>query len=1028
MKPMRILHVTPYAPAAWAYGGIPRVVAALAAEQARRGHGVTICATDAATAERRLKTADGNVSRFRPHPAATITGGVELRVFPNLSNRVSYHLQGFLPIGMSRYLAAHAHEFDVAHLHAYRNLPSVIAARHLRRAGVPYVLQPNGTAPLLERRLALKRIFDRTIGRGVMEHATLLVAVSEAERRQLQRLGVPRGKVRVVGNPVECGRPRPAARGPQPTVAFLGKLTPRKNVDLLIRAFGRLDRGDARLVIAGNDMGSGDAARALVRELGLDARVNFTGLLAGDERLQLLASATVVAYPSADEIFGLVPLESILNGTPVVVSDDSGCGEIINRVGGGLVTPVGDVDALAAALARVIDHQDRWRTEASRAADGIRETYSPVTIVDRLDEVYRDVTGAHSQVTSETEGVSFVVPVRNGARWIRSTLEAIWAESIPMGESAHASRPFEVIVVDDGSEDASIDIARQAANGRPLRIIAGPGRGASAALNTGFRAARYPIVCQVDQDVTIRRGWTTRLVAALADPRVAAAQGRYVLDRSARVGARVMAIDLEQRYDALSAASKNDALSATFTKDAFGGAATDHVCTGNTAYRAEAVHAAGLFDESLGYGNDNDLSYRLRAAGCKLAFVREATSVHHWRDSFPTYLRQQYGFGYGRLDVVAKHPSRVGGDAVSGTTMMLHPVGLAIGIGLLAIAGVLTLTGGPAIAFAVAAATIIGGLTLERAIAGVLAWRQFGDASALLFPVWHLARDAAWVAAMVAWTSRRALFLDPRPSHSMRARDAHPTREAGDPRIELAVDPPAPTRVIGIIPAHNERAVLPSVLGEIQAHHPNLDLLVVDDGSTDGTSWLLDELGARYVRLPERMGVGTAMRTGLAFAVRLGYDAAVRLDGDGQHRPEDIDVLLSPIAGGRADVVLGTRFATEMDSDRPVARAIQRLLAACMSAATRSAVTDPTSGYCAIGPRAIRLLAEHHPTGYPEPELRLFLSRNGLTTVEVPVHSRARLAGRSSLTPLRLAGAAARVVLALLTVPFRRAVVVPRRD
>jgi hypothetical protein len=176
------------------------------------------------------------------------------------------------------------------------------------------------------------------------------------------------------------------------------------------------------------------------------------------------------------------------------------------------------------------------------------------------------------------------------------------------------------------------------------------------------------------------------------------------------------------------------------------------------------------------------------------------------------------------------------------------------------------------------------------------------------------------------------------------------------------------------------------------------------------------------------MGVGTAMRAGLGFAVWLGYDAAVRLDGDGQHRPEDIDVLLSPILGGRADVVLGTRYATDTGHDRPIARAVQRMLAAWMSAATRSAVTDPTSGYCAIGPRAIRLLAEHHPTGYPEPELRLFLSRNGLTTIEVPVQSRARLAGRSSLTPFRLAGAAARVVLALVTVPFRRAVVAPRRD
>ena len=540
-------------------------------------------------------------------------------------------------------------------------------------------------------------------------------------------------------------------------------------------------------------------------------------------------------------------------------------------------------------------------------------------------------------------------------------------------------------------------------------MIPGPGRGAAAALNVGFRAARFPVICQVDQDVTIRRGWMNQLVAALEDPRVAAAQGRYVIDPSAPIGARVMAVDLEQRYAAL-------------------GTSTDHVCTGNTAYRADAVHAIGLFDETLGYGYDNDLSYRLRGAGHRLAFVREATSVHHWRDSFPTYLRQQYGFGYGRLDVVSKHPSRVGGDRVSGAGMMLHPVGLSIGLALAALSAAMSATRGPAIGMAIAAATIVTVLVVERALAGVVAWRRFGERAALLFPVWHLARDAAWVTAMVAWTTRRAFARRPDPSHSMRARPFDERRPPGPSRVELAGEPPAPTRVLGVIPAHNERTVLPSVLGEIHTHHPALALLVVDDGSTDGTSWLLEELGVPYLRLPERMGVGSAMRAGLGYAARLGYDAVVRLDGDGQHHPQDLDAVLAPMVSGRADVVLGSRYATRSSDERPLVRVVQRLLAVWLSSLTGSAVTDPTSGFYAIGPRALRLLAEHHPTGYPEPELRLFLSRNGLTAVEVPVAARARLAGQSSLTPARLAGAALRVLLALVTVPFRRAVAVPRRD
>jgi hypothetical protein len=164
------------------------------------------------------------------------------------------------------------------------------------------------------------------------------------------------------------------------------------------------------------------------------------------------------------------------------------------------------------------------------------------------------------------------------------------------------------------------------------------------------------------------------------------------------------------------------------------------------------------------------------------------------------------------------------------------------------------------------------------------------------------------------------------------------------------------------------------------------------------------------------------MRAGLRYAMRLGYDVVVRLDGDGQHRAEDIERLLGPVDQGRADVVLGSRFANPTVGRTGIVRLGQRLLGACLSALTGNPVTDPTSGFCVLGPRAVRLLAEHHPTGYAEPELRLFLSRNALRAVEVPVRERSRLNGKTSLTPGRVIGAGGRVVLAMLVVPLRRRV------
>lgn len=393
MPPLRILHVTPYFTDAWAYGGIPRVASALARGLARRGHRVTVCTTDARDDSTRV-----------PARGTRTADGVVVHIFPNFSNRLAYRLQLFLPIGLGQFLAQHATAFDVAHVHACRNMPGVIAAHHLRRAAVPYVLQPNGTAPLLERRFAAKRVFDMLWGRRVVSGAAALVAVSEAERRQLHALGVDEARIRLIPNPIDLDEFRmPVAPDQfrrrfgldsQPVVMFLGKLTPRKRVDVLVRAFAELRHPGARLVIAGNDMGSGDSLRALARSLAVETQTTFAGLLAGDERLHALAAADVVVYPSQDEIFGLVPLEALMSGTPVIVSGDSGCGEVVRQTGGGEVIPPGDTKALTAALKRALESHTKGRALATDAARRVRALYGDDTVCARLENLYDEMVSA----------------------------------------------------------------------------------------------------------------------------------------------------------------------------------------------------------------------------------------------------------------------------------------------------------------------------------------------------------------------------------------------------------------------------------------------------------------------------------------------------------------------------------------------------------------------------------------------------------------------------------------------------------
>jgi glycosyltransferase involved in cell wall biosynthesis len=214
-------------------------------------------------------------------------------------------------------------------------------------------------------------------------------------------LGVDPTLIRVVPNPVDleeftspvpCGRfRRQFDLGNAPLVLFLGRLTPRKRVDVLARAFARQRRHDARLAIAGNDMGAGDAARSLVRTLGIDGQTIFTGLLRGPERLEALADADVVVYPSQHEIFGLVPLEALLAGTPVIVADDSGCGEVVRSTGGGQLVAAGDSEALARAIDRVLSSPAEWRSAAAGAAARVRAAYGGEAVCSQIDEVYGEM-------------------------------------------------------------------------------------------------------------------------------------------------------------------------------------------------------------------------------------------------------------------------------------------------------------------------------------------------------------------------------------------------------------------------------------------------------------------------------------------------------------------------------------------------------------------------------------------------------------------------------------------------------------
>jgi glycosyltransferase involved in cell wall biosynthesis len=224
-----------------------------------------------------------------------------------------------------------------------------------------------------------------------------------------------------------------------------------------------------------------------------------------------------------------------------------------------------------------------------------------------------------------------------------------------------------------------------------------------------------------------------------------------------------------------------------------------------------------------------------------------------------------------------------------------------------------------------------------------------------------------------------------------------------------------------IVPAFNEEEAIRGVVADLREHYPQATVLVINDGSTDGTALAARSAGAIVVDLPYNLGIGSAVQTGFIFGARMGCSIAVQFDGDRQHVVEEVEKLLRPLRENEADVVIGSRFVENRGYRGPILRRIGiSIFSLANSLLTRQPVTDSTSGFRGYNRRAIELLAKNYPHDYPEPESIITLARHKLRIVEVPVDMRPRQGGRSSITLFRSVYYAFKVMLAVVIGATRR--------
>ncbi|HNW35790.1 MAG TPA: glycosyltransferase family 2 protein [Candidatus Ozemobacteraceae bacterium] len=209
--------------------------------------------------------------------------------------------------------------------------------------------------------------------------------------------------------------------------------------------------------------------------------------------------------------------------------------------------------------------------------------------------------------------------------------------------------------------------------------------------------------------------------------------------------------------------------------------------------------------------------------------------------------------------------------------------------------------------------------------------------------------------------------------------------------------PPSP-RILICLPAYNEEARLPITLRSLFDKLPNgTDVVVIDDGSTDGTVSVAKHERARCISLPINLGYGGALQTGYKLALREGYDILVQMDADGQHDPASLPALLSPLLADEADFVIGNRFHDGCAYESPVVRDIgRRFFAFLCRLLTGMPLKDPTSGFKALN-RAVlgKLVQDGFPMDYPDADVFIMLHLAGIRICEVNVIMHKALPGLS---------------------------------
>ncbi len=228
-------------------------------------------------------------------------------------------------------------------------------------------------------------------------------------------------------------------------------------------------------------------------------------------------------------------------------------------------------------------------------------------------------------------------------------------------------------------------------------------------------------------------------------------------------------------------------------------------------------------------------------------------------------------------------------------------------------------------------------------------------------------------------------------------------------------------KVLIIIPAYNEEENISRLLEEVR--DAGYDAVVVNDASFDSTELLVKTAGFPVLSLPVNQGIGGGVQTGFVYAVRNCYDIVVQVDGDGQHDPAQISLVIAPIIADEVDCVIGSRYlpdAPDLEYKTPFARRMGMYFSTgILHLATGLKIHDTTSGFRGLNRAAFSFFATEYPVDHPEAESLLMLHQSGFRVKEVPITMRCRAGGQSLFTFFRAILYPIRVIVGFMGIIYK---------